>query len=106
MNRIIIALTFLAAPALAEDKAGPNDNKPPEGFTPLFTGKDLTNWKGVVPINQRKGSQEDMDKRQKTADAKVLPHWKVVDGILSYDGKGDSLQTVKDYGDFELLIDW
>jgi 3-keto-disaccharide hydrolase len=106
MNRILIASVFLALPALAEDKAGPNDNKPPEGFTALFNGTDLTNWKGVVPINQRKGSQEDMDKRQKAADAKALPHWKVESGILYYDGKGDSLQTVKDYGDFELLIDW
>jgi len=83
-----------------------DDTKPPEGFTALFNGKDLTNWKGNVPINQRKGSQEEMDKRQKAADAKSLPHWKVVDGILTYDGKGDSLQTAKDYGDFELLVDW
>jgi 3-keto-disaccharide hydrolase len=109
MNRLLPAFLLaiaLAVPALAEDKAGPNDNKPPEGFTALFNGKDLTNWKGNVPINQRKGSQEEMDKRQKAADAKTLPHWTVTDGILYYDGKGDSLQTVKDYGDFELLIDW
>ena len=40
----------LALPAVAaDDKAGPNDNKPPEGFTALFNGKDLTNWKGDVP---------------------------------------------------------
>src|SRR5215208_6186651 len=110
MNRpLIVSLLTgaLALPAPAdEDKAGPNDNKPPEGFTALFNGKDLTNWKGLVPINQRKGTQEEMDRRQKAADAKALPHWKVEDGILYYDGKGDSLQTVKDYGDFELLIDW
>jgi 3-keto-disaccharide hydrolase len=109
MNRLLVASLLTAAlalPALAEDKAGPNDNKPPAGFTALFNGKDLTNWKGVVPINQRKGTQEEMDKRQKAADAKALPHWKVVDGILTYDGKGDSLQTARDYGDFELLIDW
>src|SRR5438034_8284409 len=102
MTRILIACLFLASPALAEDKAGPNDNKPPEGFTALFNGKDLEGWKGVVPINQRKGTNEEMEKRQKAADAKVLPHWKVIDGILTYDGKGDSLQSAKDYGDFEL----
>jgi hypothetical protein len=33
-------------------------------------------------------------------------HWSVVDGVLHYDGKGDSLCTAKDYGDFELLVDW
>ena len=110
MNRPLLASLLTAALALpalaADDKAGPNDNKPPEGFTALFNGKDLTGWKGNVPMNQRKGTQEEMDKRQKAANEKTLPHWKVEDGILSYDGKGDSLQTAKDYGDFELLVDW
>jgi 3-keto-disaccharide hydrolase len=109
MNRLLVTsllTTALAVPALAEDKAGPHDNHPPEGFTALFNGKDLTNWKGNVPINQRKGTQAEIEARQKAADAKTLPHWKVVDGILTYDGKGDSLQTAKDYGDFELMIDW
>ena len=110
MNRLLLTSLLTAAlalPALAdEDKAGPHDNKPPEGFTALFNGKDLTNWKGNVPINQRKGTQAEIEAKQKAADAKTLPHWKVADGILSYDGKGDSLQTAKDYGDFELLLDW
>ena len=33
-------------------------------------------------------------------------HWKVVDGVLVFDGKGHSLCTAKDYGDFEMLVDW
>src|ERR1051326_910431 len=33
-------------------------------------------------------------------------HWKVIDGVLTYDGKGQSLCSAKDYGDFELLVDW
>jgi len=36
----------------------------------------------------------------------VLPHWTVKDGILHYDGKANSLQTVKDYGNVELYVDW
>jgi hypothetical protein len=107
MNRALLTSLLLALPAFAdEDKAGPNDNKPPEGFTALFDGKDLTNWKGVVPMNQRKGTQAEIEAKQKAADAKVLPHWTVVDGILTYDGKGDSLQSAKDYGDFELRVSW
>jgi len=108
MKRLLLTSllsTALALPALADESARP-DNTPPEGFTALFNGKDLTNWKGNVPINQRKGSAEEMEKRQKAADAKTLPHWTVKDGILTYDGKGDSLQTAKDYGDFELWVDW
>ena len=33
-------------------------------------------------------------------------HWKVVDGVLIFDGKGRSLCTAKDYGDFEMIVDW
>jgi len=108
MNRLLLTsllTTALAIPASADERARP-DNTPPEGFTALFNGKDLTNWKGLVPINQRKGAQEEMQRRQQAADSKTLPHWTVKDGILQYDGKGDSLQTAKDYGDFELWLDW
>src|SRR5262245_40323452 len=91
----------------AEDKAGPKDNTPPKGFTALFNGKDLTNWQAAIDLRTRKKlSKDDLAKKQKELNAKVLPHWKVKDGILTYDGKGGSLGTAKDYGDFELMIDW
>jgi hypothetical protein len=103
----LVLTGLFACNVRAQDKAGPNDNKAPEGFTLLFNGKDLTNWKGVIPVNRRaKLSAEELAKAQKASDEKALPHWKVEDGILYYDGKGDSLQTAKDYGDFEFWIDW
>jgi len=43
---------------------------------------------------------------QKAADAEMPKHWKIVDGVLEYDGKGKSLCTAKDYADFEMLVDW
>lgn len=97
----------LTATLFAEDKAGPNDNKAPEGFTLLFNGRDLANWQGAIDFGKReKMSPGDREKAQKAANDKVIDHWKVNDGILYYDGKGVSLGTAKDYGDFELLIDW
>ncbi len=33
-------------------------------------------------------------------------HWKVEDGVLTFDGKGDNLCTSRDYRDFEMLVDW
>lgn len=60
-------------------------NTPPEGFTALFNGEDLTNWK---------------------TDGGAADHWSAEDGVLVYDGKGSSLVTAKDYGDFELFVDW
>src|SRR3989442_12208298 len=64
--------------------------EPPEGFSPLFNGKDLSGWK--VPPGDN-------------------GHWKVVDGVIDYDaqseGKGDKcLWTEKSYRDFVLRIDW
>jgi hypothetical protein len=111
MRRFLsLSLLLAAAPFAAaadEEKAGPNDNKPPEGFTALFNGKELTNWQGLVPINERaKLSPEELARKQQEANDKYLPHWTVQNGILVYDGKGNNLQTAKDYGDFELYVDW
>jgi hypothetical protein len=83
------------------------DNTPPPGFTALFNGKDLAGWQGLVELPQRaKLSPEQLAQKQKEANEKFLPHWTVKAGVLHYDGKGNSLQTAKDYGDFELWVDW
>ena len=90
-----------------EEKAGPKDNVPPAGFTALFNGKNLDNWQGLIELPQRdKMTPEQRAAEQKKANAKYLPHWTVKDGILHYDGKGQSLQTMKDYGNCELYVDW
>jgi hypothetical protein len=60
-------------------------NQPPEGFTALFNGKDFAGW---------------------NLSEKNAEHWKVEDGVIKYDGKGGSLPTAQEYGDFELHIDW
>jgi len=102
-----LPLLLIGMTVQAQDKAGPNDNKAPEGFTLLFNGKDLTNWQGAIAFNKRNlMSPEDREKAQKDADEKFLSHWTIADGILYYDGKGGSLATAKDYGDFEMYITW
>src|ERR1700691_5802171 len=120
----LIGLTLLAAITTidAGEKAGPKDNMPPPGFTALFNGKDLANWQGLLMVPDpadKKGKKprsipaflvklppEDLAKKQAEADEKMRAHWKVVDGIITYDGKNNNLQTVKEYGDFELMVDW
>jgi hypothetical protein len=92
------------SPCRAADRP---DNTPPPGFTALFNGKDLTNWQGLVELPQRKKLTPDqLIEAHAEANRKYLPHWKVQDGVLHYDGKGQSLQTIKDYGNFELYVDW
>src|SRR6266404_6833631 len=99
---------FLAGLARADDneKAGPNDNKPPAGFTALFNGTDLNGWQGLVEWNKRAKDPAKYAEQVEAANKKFLPHWQVIDGLIVYDGKGQSLQTAKDYGDFELYVDW
>ena len=81
---------------------------PPEGFVSLFNGKDLEGWKGLVASPEKRAAMkpEELAEAQKHADANMKEHWSVVNGELVFDGKGDSLCTMKDYGDFELYVDW
>ena len=79
-----------------------------EGFVPLFNGKDLSGWKGLVkdPPARSKMTPDALRKEQKAADEDIRRHWQVIDGTLVFDGQGESLCTVKDYADFELFVDW
>ena len=84
------------------------DNAPPKGFVALFDGKDLSGWKGLVkdPPARAKMSPAQLAAEQAKADQSMREHWKVVDGVIVYDGHGENLCTAKDYKDFELLVDW
>jgi hypothetical protein len=92
----------------------PSDNTPPAGFTALFNGKDLTGWKGVTrtekfdsPIVRQKATPEKRAEIQVNADEEMRASWFVRDGgSLFFSGKGYSLATAKDYGDFEMFCDW
>ena len=62
------------------------------GFVPLYTGLDLAGWKQV---------------------AGHAGHWQPKDWVLHYDGKSEAteprdkhLWTAKEYGDFEMVVDW
>lgn len=96
----------LCGSALAQDSTAPNT--PPPGFIALFNGKDLSGWKGLVkdPPARARMKADELATEQATADARMREHWSVADGVLTFDGKGDNLCTAKDYGDFELLVDW
>jgi hypothetical protein len=108
---VVLGLVFFvgcAAQGSGTYKNGKKDNVPPKGFTALFNGMDLTGWKGLVadPVKRAKMSPQQLAAAQAAADAKMRASWSVVDGVLTFDGKGDSIATLKDYGDFEMLVDW
>ena len=83
-------------------------NRPPEGFTSLFNGRDLTGWKGLVgnPISRAAMAPADLEGAQLKADSVMRAHWSVINGVLVFDGKGESICTVKEYADFEMILDW
>jgi hypothetical protein len=112
-------LAFLTTGTSAREKPATKLNLPPKGFTALFNGKDLTGWQGLavapetnekksrkIPLWLTKTPTDEAEKIQKLANEKVLPNWKVEDGVIYYDGKSNSLQSVKHFGNMELLIDW
>ena len=94
--------------------AARGDNTPPAGFVDLFNGRDLTGWKGLPvkekldnPFQRAAADPEVLKKAQAAADERMREHWKVENGVLVFDGMGDSLATARDdYGDFEMYVDW
>lgn len=83
-------------------------NRPPSGFKALFNGRNLAGWKGLVadPPKRAAMTPDQLKEEQKKADEQMRAHWRIVDGALVYDGKGNSLCTAKDYINFEMLVDW
>jgi HEAT repeat protein len=79
-----------------------------DGLVPMFNGKDLSGWHGLVgnPITRKKMDPKELAKKQAEADLKLTKNWSVKDGCITFNGEGDNLCSVKQYGDFEMVVDW
>jgi hypothetical protein len=79
-----------------------------EGFRSMFNGKDLSGWQGLVenPIVRAKMRKVDLERKQAEANVLVPANWSVKDGCIWFNGKGNNLCTIAQYGDFEMLVDW
>jgi len=89
--------------------------QPPAGFTSLFNGKDLKGWRGGTTYDHRQllslpASERDALISKWTASLTELkdgkPHWRAEGDVLVNDGLGGYATTEKDFGDFELLLDF
>lgn len=78
------------------------------GLVPLFNNKDLTGWKGLVgnPITRSKMDAQTLAKEQQKADDIMRKGWYVKDSILNFSGEGENICTTKQYGNFEMYVDW
>jgi hypothetical protein len=106
--RFAAASLFAVAAFVAAGLAKDPPPAPPPGFTALFNGKDLEGWQGNIDMKQRATlPKEKLDELLKQRTKTALGHWTVKDGVIVCDGKGGvQLQTVKDFGNFELYVDW
>ena len=79
-----------------------------KGFVPMFNGQDLSGWKAFVadPIALSKMSPKELEKKQAEADKKLGNNWSVRDGMIVFQGEGNNLLSDKEYGDFELIVNW
>jgi len=99
---------LLAAVALGLTLAASAVTAPP-GFTPLYNGRDLTGWRGGDTYDHRKWLALPEAERaaldaEWTADMRA--HWSAQGEELVNDGHGKYATTEKDYGDFELLLEY
>ena len=104
---ILSTLTALAGSLLLSTSA--YSQAPPPGFTPLFDGQDLTGWRGGDTFDHRKllamPAEQRADQIKKWTDT-MKAHWRAENGELINDGEGAYATTEKDYGDFELLVEY
>ncbi|MFA6547252.1 MAG: DUF1080 domain-containing protein, partial [Limisphaerales bacterium] len=120
--RFLVAAAFASLASLALIGCSTTGQRAGEGFTPLFNGRDLAGWRGGSTFDHRKLLAMTPEQRaeqikkwtapdQKSSMMEVSaktgrPHWYVENGELVNDGFGAYASTEKDYGDFELLVDY
>jgi hypothetical protein len=106
---ILMAALFAACCGCRHVSPGTAGAKPPKGFTALFNGKDLTGWRGGDTFDHRKLLAMPAEQREAQIakwTASMKDHWSVENGELVNDGKGAYATTEKDYGDFELFLEY
>jgi Domain of Unknown Function (DUF1080) len=100
VQRTVLALVLTASfagAAMAQDQ-----NVAPAGFAALFNGRNFDGWTSGSTVEPGTVTPEQKAKW----DADLPKHWRVDDGQLVNDGEEPHLITAKDYGDFELWVDW
>ncbi len=90
-------------------QAPPNSPQAPSGFVALYNGKDLTGWRGGDTFDHRKlMAMSETERAAQIAkwNTTMRAHWFAHGEELVNDGQGAYATTEKDYGDFELLVDY
>jgi hypothetical protein len=109
-TRLSPLLIALATLSVGPSGALADEPKPPEGFTSLFNGHDLSGWHGrqgdYNPYKLAAMSEEERKALIEKWTDEAKKHWKVENGELVSDGHGPFLTTDKEYGDIELRVEY
>lgn len=114
MRSLLIVASTVMAVAMSGPLGAQNRplNQAPAGFTALFNGRDLIGWRGrqptYSPYEQAKLTPAELAVKQTAWNAERDLHWRVdvAKGEIVSDGLSPHLATDKDYGDFEMWVDW
>lgn len=108
----VLAVAVLAAllmSPLAGQPPGPQAVRPPEGFAPLYNGRDLTGWRGGDTVDHRAllaMTPEARAARIADWNASMRAHWTARGEELVNDGQGAYATTEREFGDFELRLEY
>lgn len=109
LTGVSVVVSAVAATLWAQE---PPLNRPPAGFTNLFNGKDLSGWRGrqanYSPYEQATLTPAALAAKQAAWNTERDHHWRVdvAKGEIVSDGQDPHLATDRDYGDFEMYVDW
>ncbi len=109
LNRLLSASFCPGLAALLLSSLSSTAAAPPPGFVALFNGNDLAGWRGGDTFDHRKWlAMRDAERTAKEAEwtADMRTHWRAENDELVNDGLGKYATTVRDYGDFELLVEY
>ncbi len=101
--------SFIIAAFCVSSAAAQQDNRPPAGFSALFNGENLDGWIGqrnINPYELAELTDDELAKMRAEDRQNMQQHWRVEQGEIINDGAGVYLATEKEFGDFELLIDY
>ncbi len=101
--------SFIIAAFCVSSAAAQQDNRPPAGFSALFNGENLDGWIGqrnINPYELAELTDDELAKMRAEDRQNMQQHWRVEQGEIINDGAGVYLATEKEFGDFELLVDY
>jgi Domain of Unknown Function (DUF1080) len=105
----VVALTSSLMALPVDQAPSPVGVTPPAGFTALYNGRDLSGWRGGDTFDHRTlMAMSEAERAAKIAswNATMRAHWSAQGPELVNDGEGAYATTEKDYGDFELRLDY